>query len=265
MAVLSQTLCGKISFGTSIVLFCIFCYTAAMFTNIFRKAQKHKVLAFFVVVIAVGVAYFGYQKYNGNTVPTRYVFGRIEKGAIVVSISGSGQVLTETQTDVKAKGSGDAVYVGALAGQEVKAGTLLAQLDTRDAQKSVRDAQANLESARLSLEKLKKPADALSLVQSQNALAQANESKQNAQNDLVKAYDDGFNNVTNAFLGLPGIITGLDHLIHDSTIDPGQRNIDWYGNKGNLWDSKALRYKDEVEAAYQTARNKYDKNFYNYK
>jgi HlyD family secretion protein len=242
-----------------------------MFQKIKQFTSQHKIATGFLV-LAIGLgSYFGYKKLSGGSSATHYVLAAVQQGTIVTSVSGSGQVSASNQIDIKPKASGDVVYVGVKNGQEVKAGTLIAQLDARDAQKAVRDAEVNLESARLSFEKLNKPADTLSILQAENSLAQAKESKQKAEDDLNKAYDDGFNTIANAMLDLPGIMTGLEDMMFDNTIDPGSSggdNITWYVNQTNYQTDareKAIRYMNDVYNTYNHAREVYDKNFDDYK
>jgi len=235
-----------------------------------KKALKiilqHKIaVGLVVLVVAVGGC-LGYKTFKNGGEGTRYLLAAVEKGTIIVSVSGSGQVSASNQVDIKPKVSGDAIYAGLKNGQEVKKGTLLTELDSRDAKKTVRDAEASLESARLSLEKLKKPADELSILQAENALAQAKESKQKVEDNLKKAYEDGFNAVTNLFLDLPTIMAGWNDMFFDSSIERGNWNIDWYANQVDpLNFDKVKRYKDDVYSAYNTARQRYKDNFDHYK
>lgn len=239
-----------------------------MISKLFAQLIKHKFTTGIALVLIGGVGYFGYGKIFSNDGAVRYATAQVQNGTLIVSLSGSGQVSVSNQVDIKPKASGDIVYVGVKNGQEVKAGTLIAQLDARDAQKAVRDAEANLESAKLSLEKLKQPADALSTLQAGNSLAQVKESKQKAEDDLKKAYEDGFNTVANAFLDLPSIMAGLENTLFAKTIDSSQDNITWYINQTNYQNDerdKANRYKDDVYNAYNKARAAYTKNFDSYK
>jgi multidrug efflux pump subunit AcrA (membrane-fusion protein) len=235
--------------------------------QILQFALNHKIIAGIIILVAIFSGYQGYQALTDNTEEPRYVLAAAEKGEIIVSVSGSGQVSTSNQVDLKAKTSGDVVYIGVKNAQEVKTGTLLVQLDAREAQKSVRDAELNLESAKLDLEKLKQPADQLSTTQAENALAQAKESKQKAEDDLKKAYEDGFNTISNAFIDLPGVLTGIDDVFFDEgDFEAYQWNIDWYLNQVSLDNrDKATRYRDDVTTAYNKTRTAYTKNFENYK
>jgi len=249
-----------------------------------KKIFQHKLKAIFIFILIILVGYFGYTKIFKKSSEIRYVLAKVEKGTIVVSVSGSGQISAENQIDIKPKVSGDAVYLGVKNGQEIKEGTLIVQLDAKDAQKAVRDAETNLENAKLSLEKIKKPPDELSLLQAEDALIQAKdyleklklsqkiaydkalEAKKNAEDNLLKAYEDGFNTVMNTFLDLPVIISGLEDILFKNTIDLNLTNIDWYVNQtDSLNRVKAELYRDNIYLNYHSVKDAYNKNFDNYK
>ena len=125
-----------------------------MLKKILKFVSQHKIITAIIILVIVFGGYFGYKSFTKNGQQTRYVLASIEKGTLIVSVSGSGQVSASNQVDIKPKVSGEIVYLNAKAGQEVKAGTLLAQLDTTDAQKAVRDAETALQREQLSLGKL---------------------------------------------------------------------------------------------------------------
>lgn len=233
--------------------------------SIIKYIWKRKTASGAIAVVILVGGYFGYVKFFGVSDVLRYAVAEVKKGTLVVSVSGSGQVSAVNQVDIKPKVSGDVVYAGVENGEFVPAGTLIAQLDARDAEKSARDAEANLESAKIALEKLKKPADTLSVLQAENAIMKANETKQKAKDDLQKAYEDGFNTIANAFIDLPGIMTGLHDTLFESAFQGGQWNIDYYTDAVKIYDEKIFKYNNDARAAYQTTRASYDKNFDDYK
>jgi HlyD family secretion protein len=234
-----------------------------MFKKLLNTIRQHKIITGIIVVLIAGGGYFGYGQLNKSTAQASYVLATVQKGTIVVSVSGSGQVSASNQVDLKPKASADLTYVGVTNGQQIKAGTLIAQLNSQDAQKTIRDAQANLDTAKLSLEKLIQPADQLSILQAENALAQANQTKQNAQNDLTKAYEDGFNDISNVFLNLPSLMTGLNSLIFGYDFVSSSWNIYYYASASN--NDKATQYRDDVYDKYNIALASYNKNFDDYK
>lgn len=229
---------------------------------------KHKGISVIVILLIGGGGYYGYQKFFSSESTVRYVFAEVQKGTLIVSISGSGQVSASNQVDVKSKASGDIVGVYMAQGKEVLQGTLLATIDPSDANRAVRDAETSLETAKLELDKLLEPLDELTLLQAENSLTQAKESKQKADDDLKKAYEDGFNTTTNAFLAMPAVITGMQDMFYSGSVSLGgvtQWNVDYYVNTAGIYNDKALQYKAALYDTFHGARAAYDKNIQNYK
>jgi len=236
-----------------------------MLKKILKIISQHKIIAVIIILVIVSGGYFGYKAVKGKGGETRYVLAAVEKGTIITSVSGSGQVSVSNQADIKPKVSGEIVAVFAMPGQEIQDGTLLAQIDTSDTERAVRDAETSLETAKLELDKLLEPVDELTLLQAKNSLTQAKESKPKAENALKKAYEDGFNTVSNAFLDLPTVMAGLYDVLFGYSFSNNQQNIDYYANVVQTYDDKVLQYKDDASKTYQTARAAYDKNFNDYK
>ena len=262
-----------------------------MLSKIFNLIIRHKLIAVIGLLIIIIGGYFGYKKIAGNENLIQYATAAVEKGTLIVSISGSGQVSVSNQIDIKPKVSGDVVYVGVKNGQEVKAGVLLAQIDSRDAQKAVRDAETALETAKLELEKLLQPVDDYSLMQAENALIQTKDNLtklkftqesnyqdaldiiQRSEDNLEKAYEDAFNTIADVFLDLPTIITGLRDVLYSYEIAESEitlSNFSWnvsaLKNSVDYSDRSQLeKFIDNAENNYKTARTKYAQNFENYK
>ena len=209
----------------------------------------HKIISSVVLITILALTYWGYNKLTSTAGYARYITAKVQKGSIVASVSGSGQVSALSQVGIKSKVSGDVVYLPKQNGDMVSQGTLIAQLDTRDMQKSVRDAEINLESSKISLDKLK-----------------IEKSKENMNADLAKSYDDGFNIVSSVFLDLPGIMTGLKDIFFKSNSGTGQWNVDWYqGQVINSDLEKVVIFKQNFIDSYNTALKAYDASFENYK
>lgn len=217
----------------------------------------------------IGGGYYSYTKFKSSPSQTSYSLAAVEKGTLITSISGSGQVSVSNQMEIKPKANGaiTAVYI-TTPGREVKTGTLLAQIDTSEASRAVRDAQTSLETAKLELEKLLEPVDELTLLQSENSLTEAQKTKEKAQDDLKKSYDDAFTSVSNAFLDLPTVMTGLQDLLYKSSYGGSQENKSYYINLVQSYDTITIRastYGDSAVSTYQTARPAYNQNFLDYK
>ena len=226
----------------------------------------HKIISVIVLVAVLGGGYWGYNKLTSTALDTRYVTAKVEKGTIISSISGSGQVSASNQLDIKPKVSGEITAVYIKAGQEVNAGAILAAVNSADAERAMRDAETALETAKLELDKILEPLDELTLLQAETSLAETKESKQKAKDNIKKAYDDGFNTVSNVFLDLPGIMTGLNDMFFKSNIGTGQWNIDWYEGQVRSEDrDKTKIFKQNFVDSYYKAKTAYDTSFDNYK
>jgi HlyD family secretion protein len=229
--------------------------------NIFKFLGKHKILSLIAVVLLAAGGYYGFTALKGSSTQTRYVLAAAEKGSIITTVSGSGQVSASKQVDIKATVSGDVLSVNATVGQEVKKGQLIAQLDSTSAQKSVRDAEISLESAKLSLEKLQQPADELTILQSENSLAQSKQTKKDAEDDLEKSYQDGFSAVETIFTNLPNLMVRLKSTIVGTSY---QNNISYYVNAGKDYDANMAKYGEKASVSYQKAVDEYEDNFNDY-
>lgn len=231
--------------------------------------MSHKWRCAVVIALIAVVGYFSYGKFFPASTAVKYVSSPVERGVLITSISGTGQVAASDQIDLTAKAGGDISFLKAVVGQEVKAGTLIAQIDARDALKTVRDARTSLETAQLSLEKLQHPADALTILQAENSLLQTQESYTQAQDSLTKSYDDGFNTVANAFLDLPTVMNGLKELLYGNAFASGQSNIDWYANQGIAYSfkdyDKIMNYRSQINSSYSSALVSYNTNLDHYK
>ncbi|MFH1393187.1 MAG: efflux RND transporter periplasmic adaptor subunit [Patescibacteria group bacterium] len=196
--------------------------------EIWKRVLQHKIISIILAVVILSGSYYAYGKLFGTTAVAQYVFAAVEKGTLVSSVSGSGQVLVLDQMDIKPKVSGDVIYIGVKEGQEVPMGALLAQLDSQNARKTVRDAQINLDSAKLSLDKL----------------MQSSASPEKIQ-------EDSFNSISDVFLDLPTVMGGAEIVINGSTLSNNQ------SNKGFYTDFVYSPDQDEAELFVSAANNDY--------
>jgi HlyD family secretion protein len=243
-----------------------------MIKNYFQKIRTfipaHKFWSGVIALIVLWGAYAGFGKITSPVGEVRYTTAIAGKETLVTSISGSGQVSASNQIELKAKASGEILSLPIREGNMVSPGTVIARIDSADAQRAVRDAQISLRSAELTLEKLKKPTDPLSLTQSENSLARASTSKQNALDNLTKAYNDGFNDISNTFNDLPGVVSGLHDLLFLPNNQLGGNNvnnIDYYSSSASVFDPRGKVYGDDTYAKYQAMLTAYNKNFADYK
>jgi RND family efflux transporter MFP subunit len=226
------------------------------FVKIKEVIFRHKIITSIIIIILLGCGYWWYSSSTNTSGVARYVLSAAAKGTIVSSVSGTGQVSASNQMTLSpgSGASGEIVYLNAVSGQKVSAGTLLLELDAANAQKTVRDAQANLDSAKITLQRLE---GAGNLSTPQN--------KQDAINTLNQDYQSGYNTVSAAFVDLPTIMTDLQNVVYGNNFNNYQQNIDYYANTANNYDPNAIQFRDSLVKSYQIALTEYNKNFTDYK
>lgn len=162
--------------------------------KIINKILERRILSGIIALALIGVVYFSYTKIFGNAGAVRYATAQVQNGTLIVSVSGSGQVSAQSQVDVQGKASGDITHIYVKSGQVIKAGTLIAGLDSRNA-------GISLESAQVTYEKLIKPADI--------------DDVKSAEDNIVKSYNDGWNAVSSVFADYPSVVAGLNNLFYE--------------------------------------------------
>lgn len=197
--------------------------------------STHRTLSIIILICIAGGGYYIYSSFSKTPTAAQYTTGKVERGTIITSVSGSGQVSSLNQIDVKPEVSGKLISVKKSAGQYAYAGEILGQIDTSDIEKSIRDAAMNLESANLSL-------------------AMQKESSSN----IDKLIADGYNEVADTFLDLPSIITGIHDSLFDQSIASYTNLVEWQG-------ADLVRpLITSAEKSYYSARTAYDNAFAEY-
>ncbi len=233
-----------------------------MIKKIFAKISRHKIATSFIIIILGAAAYYGYIALWGTTTETSYVLASVQKGTIIVSVSGSGQISASDQVDIKPKVSGDVIWVGIKAGQEVKQGQTIFSLNDTDAKKEIASAELAIEEAQLNLDK--------STAQAPIDYESKLESLETAKDNLKKEYEDIFSTVSNAFLSLPTITTYGQNVLYGtelSTNSVSQFNVDVYRDLFRTTADKDLvgSFADIAVKDYKTARDAYNNNFLQFK
>lgn len=209
--------------------------------NIILRVFKSRRLTVISLLIIITIGYFGYRAVFGKNQNVRYVFVQAQKGTLITSISGNGQINAINQINVKPKTSGEIISVNVVAGQKIKAGAILAYIDSTDAQKAVRDAKLNLDSAKLAFK--------------------------SADNDFKKTFDQALNYIDSTISDATTAMLGLhDILFSDAIGGNSQINFNIYITAENF-NSASGKYNnyDKYYNAYQNAKNSYQKALENYK
>ncbi len=243
-----------------------------MFSKILKQLFRNKFTTVVTLLVIVIGGYFGYQAISSGDEVVHYTVAAVEKGTLIISVSGSGQVSASNQVDIKSKVKSEVVDVYIEGGEEVKEGELIAKLDDTDYQKAVEDAEISLETAKLELEKLLTP-DELALLTAENALAQAEQSKQKVEDNVVETYEDAFNTISNTFSDFLTIITGMKDVLYSyGIIESGWGSGGYKSNDSVYINFFGGENRYELERLlngaindYKTVRESYNQNFESYK
>ncbi|MFH1758982.1 MAG: efflux RND transporter periplasmic adaptor subunit [Patescibacteria group bacterium] len=219
--------------------------------------SRHKIISIVIVLILVVGVYFSW---GGGASEVSYTTAQAEKGALIVSITGSGQVSAIDQIDIKPEVSGKVIWVGVKAGQEVNQWQTLATLDNADTKNAIRDAELDLEQAKIQFEQ--------SQIQAPINYQDKLDALTTAEDSLTQEYEDAFNTLSNIYLDLPAVISALDDILYGDDMDTTISNTSAYENLFAGDSSKYYLIKSFIttaESNYQKARNNYDNNIATFK
>jgi HlyD family secretion protein len=105
-----------------------------------------------LVVLAVGV-FAAFKTSGGKIDPSK--LAKVEKGDLAKSVVATGKIEPITKVEIKSKASGIVKKLLADAGDKVKVGQVLAELDKEEIQARVSQAEAALQAARANVERAK--------------------------------------------------------------------------------------------------------------
>ena len=115
-----------------------------------KKNKKLFIIIGVVLVIVLGVGIFAFAKSGGGKIdPSK--LGKVEQGDLAKSVVATGKIEPITKVDIKSKASGIVKQLFVDAGQTVKQGQVLAELDKEEIQARVNQAKAALEGAEANL------------------------------------------------------------------------------------------------------------------
>lgn len=204
-----------------------------MFKKILKQISKHKILSIALILILSTSLYFIARatSYSENS-EMQYTIGTVEKGSIISTVSSTGQVNSSNQLDVKTTASTTVLTVNKKEGDEVKEGDLILTLDTTDIDKQIRSAKISLETAQNNYAKAVAGPTELELAQAQNSLQnardnleklktnqissyrQATESVTNLEVSLDSAYSSALNTIDTAFIGFGTVMNDLRSVLY---------------------------------------------------
>jgi len=137
-----------------------------------KKILQVKFIIPLLIIFILG-SYFGYKKFFQKESEAHYILAKVEKGTLIASVSGSGNIISEEVAEINPGISGEVSEVKVKLGDKVKKGDLLLVIknDSLEAQRA--EAWTNYNQAKESLEKAK-----LEKLQAEEALDNLEEQKE---------------------------------------------------------------------------------------
>lgn len=236
--------------------------------KIFSAVKRHKIITTIIMVILGASGYYLLGAGKKPATVTTYTYGTVAAGTVMQTVSGTGQIQASKQTSITPEVSGTIIQVEVTAGQKVKAGDVIAKIDSSDAQGSVEDAEAALYNAQVSLDDILDPDDSLSITQAKNAVLNAQKTLETDKSELEDSYQSGFSAVATAFNELPTIMGGLQEIVtsaNDYVVQSSPNYLEYYYSSVKIYDPSASTLMTKAASSYQDAKTKYDANFTHYK
>ena len=209
--------------------------------------MSHRKTSVLLGLVLIFISYKIVGAINGGEDQVQYITAIAERGAIVSSITGTGQVSASNRVDVSSEVSGDITSVPIKLGDTVQQGQTLASVDSRNAARAVQNAEISLENAKIAYEKAQKGA--------------TEQSVDSSISDLNKAYEDGYTAVSNTIINLPDIVEDLDNIYYSSTHSPyfGDSSISSYAGQ------TGKDYKQEFGILFDQTKEDFDEIFNRYR
>lgn len=205
-----------------------------------KTLLKHKKIILGIGLLVVVGGYFAYRAMTNNQGILKYTTAAVEKGTLIVSVSGSGQVVVLNQTDIKPTVSGKLTNLSIVKDQYVAKGQLIASLDSSDAEETIYDAQLALDDAQYNLTESEKDY--------QNV-------KIDAEKTLLQSYKDGYDTVSTVFFKLSNYMDDLKDVLGTDT--SSQEYVAGY----ELLLGRNSPYIEKTVEDYETANNLFKDNF----
>ena len=160
-----------------------------------RLKRLLKWLALVLVVAAAGTAaWMLWTRHQAPQTTSLTQVVAVARGNLTATISPTGEVYAPRQTELSFDVNKiELTELNVAAGQQVKAGDVLARIDPTTLERAVTQAQANLTVAQSELEKVQNPYTDLDLAGAQRAVTQAQVNLENAQKNLILVQTDSDN------------------------------------------------------------------------
>ena len=175
-----------------------------VFNTIKIFATSHKILSIIIGIVVIITGYYSLSKIFASAATVQYTFGKVTRGNLVVSVSGSGQVSTLSKVSIKPNTTGQTQTLGQITsvrvknGDTVKAGDIVAILDGKNALQTLTQAKASVVSAQANYNKVAKGMTDAEAMSANNAVTSAQTSLDNARQNILIKIRSAYTTASNA-------------------------------------------------------------------
>lgn len=124
-----------------------------------KKILKNKWLWLIIVIVIAVIGWFGYQA-NRNKTKVEISTESVKRGDIVQTVSATGAVQSAKEIELNFNSQGKITFIGVKEGDKVKAGQVLARLDTAATEAQIRQLRAEVSAANAELARVRAGASA---------------------------------------------------------------------------------------------------------
>lgn len=236
------------------------------FLNIYSRSRKfvleRRILSIIIGLVLIFIVYKIFFSSSAST-QTTYSIGEVSRQTVVSYLSETGQVVASGNIDLKSSVSGKITSIKAHPGDNVKAGQLIATIESSNAYTSLESAKLSYDNAKLSYQKATSPAAISSILSAQNNL-------QTSSSSLLKSYNDSLNNIASSYSDMSTILSYLHDALYLSDINSSQYNIFYYGDTSrsieNMYSlsANASIYSSDASTKYNLIKADYSLAFSSY-
>jgi len=206
------------------------------FQKIKNFAVGHKIWSVLIIAVIIYGAYYFINKAQSAATITTYSLATVQKGTVISTVTGTGQVSANNQASVNAQVAGTIDAIDVSVGQKVTTGQTLVHINSPTATQS-------LQSAQIAYNQLVQPATAGNLT--------------DAQNSVTQAYSSAFGSAASTFTDLQTIIPGLNDMLYSQTGFLSDQHASILSSTAQVYRETAAQEFDKANIEYQTVLTEY--------
>jgi RND family efflux transporter MFP subunit len=176
----------------------IFSIIKSIFRKIWHFSKKRKKTAILIAIVLIFILYSGYKSlFKDET--NGYILEKVDHGQVVKNVSETGSVKATENIDLSFKSVGRIERINVAVGDNVKAGEVVAKMETYQLSLQLQDSQAALAVAQAQYQKLLNGSTPEDIKTSQDVRDVAADSLTSAYSDALVTIESAYIKIYNAF------------------------------------------------------------------